>query len=125
MYSLPPLQLAWRGWGELDNALLGGLLLHLYGYAVLGGRISLEVATICIPFTLLAFNNLLATTWADREADAQVGKNTLATRLTIPQLCGLYAIVAVAAFTALPFLQVPREITFGSFLALPMVLWGW
>jgi len=34
MYSLPPLSLAWRGWGELDNALLGGVALPLYAYLV-------------------------------------------------------------------------------------------
>lgn len=125
MYSLPPLKLAWKGWGELDNALLGGLLLHLYGYAVLSERVSLQVTVICVPFTLLAFNNLLATTWADRKADAQVGKNTLATRLTIPQLRRLYAGAAIGAFAILPFLPIPREIALGSLLALPMVVWGW
>jgi 1,4-dihydroxy-2-naphthoate octaprenyltransferase len=34
MYSLPPLSLAWRGWGKLDNALIGSIALPLYGYVV-------------------------------------------------------------------------------------------
>ena len=128
MYSLPPLRLAWNGWGELDNALLGGILLHVYGHSVLSGRIDLKVIAGCVPFMLLAFNNLLATTWADRDADAQVGKNTLATRWSISQLRTLYAGVAVIAFALLLLLRgwvLPPSVAYAGFLALPMVVWGW
>ncbi len=128
MYSLPPLKLAWRGWGELDNALLGGLLLHIYGYTILSGQITAEIVAVCLPFTLLAFNNLLATTWADNKADAQVGKNTLATQLSAPQLRRLYAVVAIAAFALLLLLHgwiAPGNVVYAGFLALPMVVWGW
>lgn len=128
MYSLPPLKLAWRGWGELDNALLGGMLLHLYGYVVLGARITPGIVAVFVPFTLLAFNNLLATTWADREADSQVGKNTLATQFSAQQLRRLYAAVAIAAFALLPLLggwALPSHVVHVSFLALPFVFWGW
>ncbi len=127
MYSLPPLRLAWRGWGELDNALLGGLLLHLYGYSVLSGGFDLRVGLIVLPFALLTFNNLLATTWADRRADAQVGKYTLATRLTVSQLRRLYAGVAVTAFVLLLLLAgtlLPLPVVLASLAALPLVLWG-
>ena len=80
MYSLPPLALAWRGWGELLNAALGGVLLPMYGYSVQTGRVGLLILFASLPFGVLAFLNLLATTWPDREADAAVGKGTLATR---------------------------------------------
>jgi 1,4-dihydroxy-2-naphthoate polyprenyltransferase len=128
MYSLPPLKLAWIGWGELDNALLGGMGLHIYGYSSISGAVTLEIIAISIPFTLLAFNNLLATTWADKEADAKVGKNTLATKLTTAQLRRLYALVAISAFALFPILYgwaLPIEIVAGSLLAVPMVIWGW
>ena len=38
MYSLRPLAFAWRGWGELVNPVLGGILLPIYGYSVQTGR---------------------------------------------------------------------------------------
>jgi 1,4-dihydroxy-2-naphthoate polyprenyltransferase len=128
MYSLPPLKLAWRGWGELDNALLGGLLLHIHGYSVLSPQITLEIVLVCLPFTLLTFNNLLATTWADKEADAQVGKYTLATRLAVSTLRHLYTLVAIAAFALLTVLHgwvIPEPVIYASFLALPLAIWGW
>ncbi len=128
MYSLPPLKLAWHGWGELDNALLGGILLHLYGHALLSDQISLKMILICLPFTLLTFNNLLATTRADQQADGLVGKRTLATQLTVRQLRRLYTAVAIAAF-ALLILQsgwiIPIPVVYASMLSLPMVIWGW
>lgn len=128
MYSLPPLQLAWRGWGELDNALLGGILLHVYGHALLSDQIKPEIILICLPFTLLTFNNLLATTWADRQADMMVSKRTLATKLTVRQLRGLYAVVAIAAFVLLIGLGgwiIPTPIVWAGLLSLPVVIWGW
>ncbi|MFP4321442.1 MAG: prenyltransferase [Anaerolineales bacterium] len=128
MYSLPPLKLAWQGWGEFDNAVLGGVFLHLYGYSVLAEDISPGIALAVVPFTMLTFNNLLATTWADREADAQVGKFTLATRYTPQTLRRLYAGVALAAYglsLALGGWLLPWSVVLGGFLALPVLAWGW
>jgi 1,4-dihydroxy-2-naphthoate octaprenyltransferase len=127
MYSLPPLALAWRGWGEFDNAMLGGILLPLYGYTLQTGRIDWEVVVGCIPFALLVFVNLLATTWADRHADAQAGKYTLATRLTVKRLRWLYFLAVLLCFSLLPLLAdrvLPHEVALSGVLAVPLVLWG-
>lgn len=127
MYSLPPLKLAWRGWGELDNAFLGANVLPVYGYTVLSGRFDFWVNVACLPFTLLAFNNLLAVTWPDREADARVGKQTLATRWPTKRLRILYGIVATTSFTLLLLLSgriLPTEVVIAGFTALPLTLWG-
>ncbi|NJL96166.1 MAG: prenyltransferase [Anaerolineae bacterium] len=127
MYSLPPLKLAWRGWGELDNALLGGLALPLYGYSAVTGRVDWEAALVCLPFTLLVFNNLLATTWADRHADAQVGKFTLATFVPVRRLRWLYLGVVALAFAlllSLPRMTLPPAVLWLSLPALPMLAWG-
>jgi 1,4-dihydroxy-2-naphthoate octaprenyltransferase len=127
MYSLPPLQLAWRGWGELDNALLGGVLLPLYGYVAQSGRLDLGVIATCLPFAALVFVNLLATTWADREADFIVGKFTLATRWTTNHLRILYAIVSLSAFILLALMNrwlLPPIAVRVSFLVLPLLVWG-
>lgn len=128
MYSLPPLRLAWRGWGELDNALLGGLLLHIYGFVILSDQITIEIILLCLPFTLLTFNNLLATTWADKHADTMAGKYTLATRLPSVQLRRLYSAAAICAFMLLLLLHgrvIPGPVVYASLLAMPLVILGW
>lgn len=128
MYSLPPLALAWRGWGELDNAMLGGVALPVYGYAVLAEQITLMVIAICLPFGGLVFINLLATTWPDRAADAEVGKNTLATRWSLEHLRLVYRVAAMGAVGVLvaniAFNGLPPLVGLGSVLVLPLVIWG-
>lgn len=127
MYSLPPLKLAWRGWGELDNALLGGMALPVYGYATQTGSIDLTIILISLPFTTLVFINLLATTWADRDADAAAGKFTLATQLSIKKLRMIYLSAAgfsVALIFVLGCWLLPKEILLGMLIVTPMIGWG-
>ncbi len=127
MYSLPPLALAWNGWGELDNAMLGGIVLPVYGFSVQTGYVNGAVIAACFPFGALVFINLLATTWPDRWADAQVGKYTLATRWQRSRLRLTYLIGSIAAFGALLTLSggiLPSLVAWSSFLALPLVIWG-
>jgi 1,4-dihydroxy-2-naphthoate octaprenyltransferase len=126
MYSLVPLAFAWRGWGELVNSSLGGLLLPLYGYSAIGGTIDWFPVYVSLPFFGLAFLNLLATTWPDRIADEKVGKRTLATRWDSHTLRILYWTIAIAAGTVLLVisLQIAAPIFWLSFAITPFVLWG-
>ncbi|MFW5748162.1 MAG: prenyltransferase [Chloroflexota bacterium] len=126
-YSLPPLALAWSGWGELDNAVLGGLLLPVYGYLIAAGMISSGAVLVFIPFTMLVFLNLLATTWPDRHADAAVGKRTLATRWSADLLRRLYLGVTAGftlMFGVLAVCILPAGVTLGSLIVLPLLLLG-
>lgn len=129
-YSLPPLALAWNGWGELDNALLGGLVLPGYALAVQTGGVPDAALLAFVPFTGLAFLNLLATTWADRHADSQVGKRTLATRWPVARLRALYLGVALTSYAVLLssgdwlLRVVPQPVVLASLAALPLTLWG-
>ncbi|MWG35476.1 prenyltransferase [Halomarina oriensis] len=125
-YSVGPLELAWRGWGELDNAVLGGLVLPGYGTAVLGGPVGFTLL-VCLPLALLVFANLLATQWPDRRADASVGKRTLVTRLPAPRLRALYVAVVVSAFGSLLLLTrgpLPTLVAGASLLVVPLSVWG-
>jgi 1,4-dihydroxy-2-naphthoate octaprenyltransferase len=127
MYSLRPLALAWRGWGELDNAMLGGVTLPVYAYVVQAGPLDPRVVLIFIPFGMLVFINLLATTWADRGADAKVGKFTLATRWSVIHLRLLYLVVSLGAYVYLLMfgrLLFPQLVILSSFLVIPLLLWG-
>jgi 1,4-dihydroxy-2-naphthoate octaprenyltransferase len=127
-YSLPPLRLAWRGWGEVDNACLGGLLLPCYGHATASRGLEPSLLAICLPFTLLVFVNLLATGWADREADAAVGKRTLATRLAPASLRGLHGLVSLSALLLLlgsAAWLVPLPVVLAGLTAGPVLAFGW
>ncbi len=127
MYSLPPLALAWRGWGELDNAALGGVLMPVYGYAVLAGLVDLRAVLAVLPFGLLVFTNLLATTWPDRTADAQVGKFTLATRWPSRRLQVIFWIAGMSAFILIYLLLgwvLPPVVVWMSLIAFPFIIWG-
>lgn len=125
MYSLPPLRLAWNGGAELANGLLGGILLPLYGYALLAGRVDGWVALAFTPYALLVVTTALATTWPDRAADKQVGKRTLATWMPVSGLRAVYVVISALSFILLlflPFIGVPPQIVVVSFVALPAVI---
>jgi 1,4-dihydroxy-2-naphthoate octaprenyltransferase len=127
MYSMPPLRLGWRGWGEVVNALLGSNLLPFYGYVTTSGNFDCKILLACLPVTLIAFTNLLAVTWPDRSSDEFVGKRTFATRWTPRRLRLVYRISIIACFTSLILLEgwiLPKEIIYSSLLALPLLIWG-
>lgn len=98
-YSLPPVAFSWRGLGELDNALLGGVVLPAIGTAVAAGSVPPRTVALFVPFAALVFANLLATGWPDRSADAAVGKRTLPVRWSPARLRRAYWL-AVAASAA-------------------------
>ena len=125
-YSVGPLRLAWRGWGELDNAALGGLALPVYGAAVVGGPLGF-VALVSVPFFLVVLLNLFATQWPDREADRRVGKRTLAVQWSPRRLRRVYAALAVLAAVALVALAgraIPVSVALASLPVAPLVAYG-
>jgi len=127
MYSVRPLALAWNGWGELDNSLLGALLLPLFGYVLARGSLNWSTILLFLPFTGLAFLNLLATTWADKEADGIVGKQTLAVKWSERRLRRLYLTVGTLTYLIIVFqnfLQFPRYVILVGFLTFPLSIWG-
>mgnify|MGYP006277989715 CR=1 FL=1 len=126
-YSVGPLQLVWRGFGEVTNAILGGILLPLYGAATQTGSLSPTVALTMIPFTLLVLVNLLATHWPDCEADAAVGKSTLPTRWGSTRLRQAHAGLTVLAGVALLGLTgtvIPTLVTVASIPAFVVAIWA-
>lgn len=122
-YSMPPLRLE-RTWaGELDNALLGYMML-LMGYVPFAGMDILAVA-IGPPVFLVILVNLLGVHHADRGADAMVGKRTMAVALgdRTPMVFAL--LVAAAYLCAVPLaLFVPAEVTMALALTIPVGAWA-
>jgi 1,4-dihydroxy-2-naphthoate octaprenyltransferase len=125
-YSVGPLRLAWRGWGELDNAALGGLVLPVYGAAVVGGSLG-RVALASVPLFLVVLLNLFATQWPDRQADRAVGKRTLAVQWPAGHLRLAYITVALLAASSVVALQpsvLPVPVALASLVAAPLVALG-
>lgn len=125
-YSVGP-AFAWNGLGELDNALVGGVLLPLYGVAATAGTISASAVLVVLPFGVVLFCNLLATHWPDREADAQVGKETLATRWSRRRLKATYG-AALGLYIGLVALlwggPLPLPVAVASAMVIPHFLWA-
>jgi len=125
-YSMPPVALERRGWGEVANALLGGALVPLYGYALQTGTVPLRMLVALLPVTLGVFVNLLGVQWPDREVDADVGRISLPVRLgeRTPFLhhavtAGLYWMLAAQAAWFLPW-----AVAWISLGTLPLGLWA-
>jgi 1,4-dihydroxy-2-naphthoate polyprenyltransferase len=126
-YSVGPLALSRRGWGEVANAVLGGLVLPLFGVASVTGSVRLDDAVLFVPFTLLVFVNLLETQWADRAADQAVGKATLTSRLPAPLVRTMAAAATALAYSLLVVLTpdpLPQAVLLASAAALPFSLWA-
>jgi len=110
VYSVGP-SLSRRGWGEVLNATLGGLVLPLYGVAVVRESVSLVDVALFLPFSLLVFASMLETQWPDRLADAASGRHTLTSRLaptSLRRVAGVavasaYLLVALMSATVLPW----------------------
>jgi 1,4-dihydroxy-2-naphthoate octaprenyltransferase len=126
MYSLPPVKLAWRGFGEVTNSALGGVLLPIYGYIIASQSIQGPLVFI-LPFGVYAFLNLLATQWPDRAADQIVGKRALASRWEPRRLSRLYWAVLIAAVTLMVVqsaIGAPTVIVVLGLITIPAALWG-
>ncbi|WP_256299512.1 prenyltransferase [Haloarchaeobius salinus] len=124
-YSVGP-RLVARGLGEVTNALLGGLVLPLYGVAVARGPLDAVAVLAVLPFAVYVFANLLATQWPDRRADERTGKRTLPTRWSPSRLRRAHWLTTGATFALfglLPVLGVlPRLVGWSCLLLAPVGL---
>lgn len=127
-YSLPPIAFVRRGIGEVINAFLGGVLLPLYGVAVVASPRP-AAAFAVVPFTLLVGCNLFATHWPDRAADAAVGKRTLAVRWSPARIRRAFVTLAATAaiVTATLWLGgiLPDAVALAHLAPVPFLLWSW
>ena len=126
-YSMPPVMLAWRGGGEIINAILLGVNLPLYAYTVQTGEIEIKVLIGCLPFALLVFDLVMATNFADREADAIVGKLTLSSQLSPHHLRLIYWSALFVAYFAQIFMAgtfLPEIVVLSSLPALPLIAYA-
>ena len=127
-YSLPPIALVRQGIGEPVNMALGGLVLPIYGVAVVAVP-TFYAALAVVPFTLVVGCNLLAVHWPDRVADEAVGKRTTAVRWSPARIRFAYATLAILAAVIVLLLWVvsimPTIVALAHLPPVPFLLWGW
>jgi 1,4-dihydroxy-2-naphthoate octaprenyltransferase len=125
-YSMPPVALERRGLGELVNAAIGAFLMPLMGYTVQTGTPSWHAAVALIPIFFIVMAALLAVHWADRQADAAVGKRSLvvvAGRYT-PLLYYGSILLAFLSTLLLTGTLLPAPVSAAILFTLPITLWA-
>ncbi len=123
-YHAPPLQLAYRGLGELAVALSYGPVIAAGTYLVQRHTIAPAVLWAAAPLGLAAAGFLWVNEVPDARADALAGKRTLVVRLGRRRAARAFAgLVAVtyAGVVALPLAGLPLAI-WGGLLGLPMAV---
>lgn len=100
-YHGPPLQLAYRGLGELDVVLCYGPLIALATYALLTHSYHVDVIWASIPLGLFIAAFLWINEFPDYEADRSVGKNNLVVRLGKKRASRLLPLIYLLALLVL------------------------
>jgi len=80
-YSAPPMRLLARGWGELDTAVIIGLLFPLAGYVTFAHVPALRLFASTIPSIAAMFVLMLCVQFPDVDSDRVNGKLNLVARL--------------------------------------------
>ena len=121
-YHGPPLQLAYRGLGELDVVICYGPVIAVSTYVLMTGHYAAAPFWLSLPLGVLIAAFLWVNEFPDYHADLGAGKNNLVARLgkqRAAQLLPLIYLVGFGLLAALPSLTgMPRAIWLG-FLALP------
>lgn len=104
-YTLPPPQLSYRGWGEVNVAFTHSAMVMWIGYLLQGGAPGDRLPwLLSLPLFLAILPAILLTGIPDRHADAGAGKRTLAVRLgNRNAVLAAGGAVVLAALSALTF----------------------
>jgi 1,4-dihydroxy-2-naphthoate octaprenyltransferase len=131
-YHGPPLQLVYRGWGELAVFLVYGPAIALAAYVIQQHAYSLQVFWLSLPLGLLIMAFLWVNEFPDHDADRSANKRNLVVMLGKENASRVLPLIYLAAFAlvvAMPFLSGLGAAVWGGMLALPTAIlaaiWTW
>jgi 1,4-dihydroxy-2-naphthoate polyprenyltransferase len=104
LYHAPPVQLSYRGLGELAVAICYGPLIACGTFLVQRGSVSRTVLLAAIPLGLLIAAFLWINEFPDFSADRAAGKRTLVVRLGRQRARHGFALLVASAFASLALL---------------------
>jgi 1,4-dihydroxy-2-naphthoate polyprenyltransferase len=99
-YSMPPLQLCYRGLGEITVGLTFGPIIVAGAYFLQAKRIDVEPIILSIPLAFLISNVLWINEIPDVEADRQAGKMNLVARRGRDKAIDGYIFIFALAYVA-------------------------
>jgi 1,4-dihydroxy-2-naphthoate octaprenyltransferase len=131
-YHGPPLQLVYRGWGELAVVLIYGPALALATYMVQRQHISLDVVVLSVPLGIFVSAFLWVNEFPDYTADRGANKRNLVVILGRQRASRLLPLIYLAGFLwllAVPWISNLDSRVWWGLLALPTALlaciWTW
>jgi 1,4-dihydroxy-2-naphthoate octaprenyltransferase len=123
-YSLPPIHLSGRGYGEVLLAVLLGTLMPAWAFFLQYGEFHRLLTFATFPLTLLALAYLLVNNFPTFATDQKLGHHSLLTRLTWQRAIPIHHFLLLSAFllfTISPFFGFPWRLVWPVFFALPFV----
>ena len=131
-YHGPPLQLAYRGLGELDVVICYGPIIALSTYVLMTGQYAADPVWLAVPLGVLIAAFLWVNEFPDYQADLGAGKNNIVARLGKRRAARLLPLIYLAGFATLAVLPVLTGMSAAillGFLAAPAAAmacyWTW
>ncbi|HGG56943.1 MAG TPA: prenyltransferase, partial [Nannocystis exedens] len=126
-YSVPPIRLAWRGFGEATVIAVLNLGVPLLGCALLLGELPLLLWLTLLPLVPISFTRMLIMNMADAESDRAAGKRTLVVKLGMAMSSRVHRLGLATAYLLLPVavgLGLPIDAAICLFIGSgPLALW--
>jgi 1,4-dihydroxy-2-naphthoate octaprenyltransferase len=131
-YHGPPLQLAYRGLGELDVILVYGPVIALSTYLIQVHTLSLDVFLLSLPLGIFIMAFLWVNEFPDHDADVSAGKRNLVVQLGRHRASRLLPLIYGAGFLLLAIMpaisSLGGEVRWGLLAMPPAALacyWTW
>ncbi len=124
-YHGPPLQLVYRGWGELAVFLIYGPAIAMATYLIQRHQFSMQVIWLALPLGLFITAFLWVNEFPDHDADRSANKRNLVVVLGKEKAARVLPLIYLLAFLlilAMPYLTQLGGSVWGGFLALPTAL---
>ena len=125
-YTAKPLQLSYRGLGEIGIWFSCGWLATITGYYLQTGRLDAVATLASLPGAISVFLVILMNEIPDIRSDKLSGKNNLAVRLGREKAGILYAALLVLCYINIivnVFFKVPVISVYISIILLPLIIW--
>jgi 1,4-dihydroxy-2-naphthoate polyprenyltransferase len=125
-YTAPPLQLNYRGMGELSVATVLHVLCPAVAFRLQAGHLDPLLLLALFPSFVLQIVRMMVMNLLDYEGDRVVGKRTLVVTLGPRRAAQAYAVGQVIAYGSLPLLVtlgLPLAVALAIALTLPLSVW--